>query len=193
MFFRIPPTHLLVSAALTALLAMPCTGGANDQLDKFYGLDFELRDHNGEHFRLLDMRGKVVLIEFGFTSCADICPVSLAKLAMAMRELGPLVERVQPLFISVDTKRDTPAVLREYTTYFHPAILGLTGSQSEVEAVARKFRTRVRVRPADDSGFYVVDHGSKLFFVGPDGRLANALPTYSSPETITLEIRKLLD
>jgi protein SCO1/2 len=191
--FRILPTQLLVSAALSVLLAMPCAEGANYQLGNFYGGDFELRDHNGERFRLRDMRGKVVLIEFGFTSCADICPVTLAKLGMALRELGPLGERVQPVFISVDAKRDTPAVLRGYTTYFHPAILGLTGTQSEVEAVARLYRTPVRVRPADESGFYVVDHGSRIFFVDTTGMLANTLPADSSPERIAQEVRSLLD
>jgi protein SCO1/2 len=193
MVFRALSVLLFLSAALSMLLTTPPAQGANYRLGEFYGGDFELTDHNGEPFRLRDARGKVVLIEFGFTSCADICPVTLARLGMALRELGPLAERVQTLFVSVDAKRDGPDVLRAYTTFFHPAILGLSGSQSELEAVALQYRSPVRVRPPDDSGFYVVDHGSRLFFVDPTGMLANTLPADSSPERIAREVRSLLE
>jgi protein SCO1/2 len=134
----------------------------------------------------------VVLIYFGYTSCADVCPVALAKVGMAMRELGPEAKNVQPLFISVDTKRDTPELLRSYSTYFHPAILGLTGTQDEVEAVARQYRAPVFIRKSNADGFYAVDHSAKLYLVDPDGILANILPDASSPEKITYEIRDLL-
>lgn len=190
---RVLPILLLVSAAAWTFLAAPRAEAANYRLGEFYGGDFELTDHNGERFQLRDARGKVVLIEFGFTSCSSICPLSLAKLGMALRELGPLVERVQPLFISVDAKRDVPDVLREYINFFHPAILGLTGTQNALEAVALKYRTPVRVRPADENGYYVVDHGSRLFFVDPTGMLASTLPADSSPERIAHELRSLLD
>ena len=108
-----------------------------------FGGDFTLTDQYGKPFSLHDARGKVVLIYFGFTSCADTCPVTLTKVAAALRELGDLAGRVQPLFISVDPERDTQAVLRRYMRYFHSSILGLTGRPEEIEAVARQYRAPV--------------------------------------------------
>ena len=183
----------LLGAALAATLAAPTTEAGNFRLGRFFGGDFTLTDHNGERFSLTDVRGKVVVMYFGFASCADTCPTTLAKLGMALRALGPLSKHVQPLFVSVDAKRDTPAVLRDYVTYFHPDLIGLTGTQDEVEAVARKYRMPVYVHPPDESGFYVVDHGSKLYLVDARGVLANILQYEASPEEIAAQIRDLLD
>jgi len=91
MIFRTPPILLLLSAVLSMFLATPRAEGANDRLDRLLFGDFELTRHNGNRFRLRDMRSKVVLIEFGFTSCAYICLAALAKLGMAMRELRSLL------------------------------------------------------------------------------------------------------
>lgn len=184
---------LLIGAALAATLAAPATDANNYRLGRLFGGDFTLTDHNGERFSLQDARGKLVVMYFGFASCADTCPTTLAKVGMALRALGPLSKHVQPLFISVDAKRDTPEVLRDYVPYFHPAIIGLTGTQDEVEAVAREYRMPVYVHPPDESGFYVVDHGSKLYLVDAEGMLANILQYEASPEEIAAEIRDLLD
>jgi cytochrome oxidase Cu insertion factor (SCO1/SenC/PrrC family) len=183
---------LLMGAALAAALAAPTTEAGNYRLGRLFGGDFTLTDQNGERFSLRDARGKVVVMYFGFTSCADTCPTTLAKVAIAMRALGSLSKQVQPLFISVDAKRDTPEVLRDYVAYFHPGIVGLTGTQDEVEAVAQKYRMPVYVHRPDESGFYIVDHGSKLYLVDAEGTLANILQYEVSPEEIAAEIRELL-
>ncbi len=109
-----------------------------------------------------------------------------------MKLLGPLSEKVQPVFITVDAKRDTPSVIRQYAEYFHPAMIALTGTQEELEAVATQYRTPVLVREPDESGYYVVDHGSRLFLVRPDGVLANILMYEDSPERIAELVRDLL-
>lgn len=184
---------LLVGAALAATLVAPAADAKNYRLGRLFGGDFSLTDHNGKRFSLSGARGKVVVIYFGFASCADTCPTTLAKVGMAMREIGPLSKHVQPLFISVDAKRDTPEVLRKYVTYFHPDIIGLTGTQDEVEAVARQYRMPVYVRSPDASGFYVVDHGSKLYLIDTEGMLANILEYDASPDQIVREIRGLLN
>lgn len=184
---------LLLGVALVMMLVAPTSEARNYRLGRYFGGDFTLTDHNRKRFSLKDARGKVVVIYFGFTSCADVCPTTLAKVSMAMRTLGPLAEHVQSLFISVDARRDTPQVLRVYVTSFHPDIIGLTGTQDEVEAVARQYRMPVYVRSPDENGSYVVDHGSKLYLVDAEGMLANVLQYEASPDKIASEIRDLLN
>ena len=109
-----------------------------------------------------------------------------------MKELGELAEFVQPIFVTVDTKRDTPEVIRKFVPYFHPSMIGLTGTQDEVEAVAKQYRTPVLVRKPDENGYYVVDHGSRLFIVDTKGTLANILFYETTPEKMVENIRALL-
>ena len=184
---------LSASALLSAALLAPTAEAKNYHLGRFFGGDFTLTDHHGQPFSLHDARGKVVLIHFGFTSCADTCPTTLVKITRAMRELGPLSGRVQPLLISVDAKRDTPEVLRRYVSYFHPAYLGLTGTQQKLEAVADQYRSPVYVWKADANGYYVVDHGSKIFLVDTEGGLANILNYETSPTKIASHVKELLN
>lgn len=157
-----------------------------------FGGDFTLTNQNGQPFSLHDARGKVVLIYFGFTSCADTCPLALTEMAAAMRELGPLARRVQPLFISVDPARDTEEVLRQYVPSFHASILGLTGTPEQIKTVARQYRAPVYIRQADETGFYLVDHSSKLYVVNTEGTLVNILAYEASPDMIAQVIRDLL-
>lgn len=176
---------------IVAATILPTTEAANYHLN--FGGDFTLMDHNEQPFSLSDARGKVVLIFFGFTSCADICPTTMTKITAAMRQLGPMSESVQPLFITVDTKRDTPEVLRRYAAYFHPAVTGLTGTQDEVESVASQYRAPVLVRKPNEYGYYVVDHSSRLFLVDRDGVLANILMYEASAEDIAGHVKELLE
>ncbi len=188
MYVRILSIMFLL--ALTAAPQQTATA-KNYHLD--FGGDFTLTDQNGQSFSLSDARGKVVMIFFGFTSCADTCPTTMIKMAAAMKKLGTLSEQVQPLFISVDAKRDTPDVLHQYASYFHPSLVALTGTQEEVEAVATQYRTPVLVRKPDENGFYVVDHGSRLFLVDREGGLANIMMFEGTAEKIAHQVRSLLE
>lgn len=157
-----------------------------------FGGDFTLIDSRGQPFELRDSRGKVVVIYFGFTSCADTCPATLSTLAAVMRSLGPQADRVQPLFITVDPERDTPEVLRDFVPYFHPAIIALTGTQEAVEQVAAQYRAPVYLRKRNESGYYVVDHSSYLYVVAPDGQLANLIRHGDPVDRIAEVVRGLL-
>lgn len=182
-----------LSAGFLAAYACPLQAGpvSYPSLRQFGG-DFTLTAQDGKRFSLHDARGKVVLIYFGFTSCADTCPVALAEVAAAMRKLGTLAEHVQPLFISVDPKRDTQEVLRGYLPHFDSSILGLTGTREQVQAVARKYRAPVYIGKSDETGFYQVDHSSKLYVVNTDGVLVNILSYGTSPARIVEVVRALL-
>jgi cytochrome oxidase Cu insertion factor (SCO1/SenC/PrrC family) len=185
--------HKVSVLVLLSLIAAPqqTAEAANYRLK--FGGDFTLSDHNGNPYSLLTARGKVVIIFFGFTTCVDICPTTLLKISDAMRRLGSLSAQVQPLLITVDTKRDTLDALRQYVTYFHPAVIGLTGTQDEVESVAGQYRAPVLVRKPNEYGYYVVDHSSKLFLVDRDGGLANILSFEASAEDIADHVRELLE
>lgn len=185
-------TRLWTVLGLFLLIATPLQTTSATRYSLDFGGDFTLTDHDGNPFALSDARGKVVLISFGFMTCADVCPTTLFKIAKALRELGPAAEQVQPLFITVDTERDTQENLRKYVKSMHPSMIALTGTQDEVEAVATQYRTPVLVREPNEDGFYVVDHGSRLFLIDVDGVLANILMFESSSENLAEKIKELL-
>jgi protein SCO1/2 len=163
-------------------LASPPTGG-----------DFSLRSWQGT-MRIQDLRGKVVLIYFGYTWCPDICPTNLAFIANALKALEPdELSRVQVLFVSVDPQRDTPERLREYTGHFHSAILGVTGTPEEVAAAAKLYGAAYRRAEMGDSAMgYTVDHSAYTYVVDPAGRLTQVLEHATPSERIVAVIRHAL-
>jgi protein SCO1 len=135
------------------------------------GGPFRLVDGDGQSVTDRSFRGKYLLIYFGYTSCPDVCPTALATLAAALDDLGEKAERVQPVFITVDPQRDTPAVVQQYVSSFTPRLIGLTGSPDEVRKITEAYRVtsvihRANRNPASD----LVDHSSVIYLVGPDGR-----------------------
>lgn len=157
------------------------------------GGDFTLQSAGGP-VALQDFRGKVVLVYFGYTYCPDICPTSLAATAEGLKLLSPEeLARVAVIFVSVDPERDTPARLKEYGEFFHPAIVGVTGSADEVAAIARRYGVFYARQPvATAGGGYVVDHTSDTYVVAPDGRLDGKIAHAAPPEQVAAEIRKRL-
>lgn len=151
------------------------TGAASDQ--STIGGPFSLVDGNGKQVTDRDLRGKYLLVYFGYTFCPDVCPTTLNEVSAAMDRLGPKVERMQPVFITVDPRRDTPDVVRRYTEQFGPRILGLTGTPEQVTAVSREYRVYAAVhRTGDGPDDYSVDHSSVLYLMGPDGRFITRVP-----------------
>ncbi len=138
-------------------------------------------------------RGKVVVVYFGYTYCPDICPTSLATLGATLGQLSPAeLAQVQPLFVSVDPQRDTPARLKEYAAFFHPKLIGLTGSPQTLAAAAKAYGASYSFQPPDARGNYVVDHSAFTYLVDPQGHLADTLPHGASPEDTAAAIRRLL-
>ena len=133
---------------------------------------FLLLDHFGEPVTDRSFGDRFQLIYFGYTNCPDVCPSAMVTMNQALAQMGPKAERVQPLMISVDPERDTPAVLREYVSYFHPRLVGLTGTPEMIERVTQNFRIRYeKVRlPDDPPGVYRMDHSAGIYFMGPGGR-----------------------
>lgn len=149
-----------------------------------------LQDPNGRSVTSEDFRGRFQLISFGYTYCPDICPTTLVEMAEILKRLGDKASRVQPIFISVDPERDTGQVLKTYTAFFDPRILGLTASPALVRRAADNFKIRyAKVRePGAALDRYAVDHSAGMILLGPDGafikKFAFAMPVTEICEQI---------
>ncbi len=135
------------------------------------GGKFMLIDHNGKLFTEKDMQGKYQLIYFGYTFCPDICPTSLQVVTLALDMLGDKADKIRPYFITVDPLRDNAQVLKNYVKYFNENMVGLTGTTSMIERVAKQFKVRYEkvVEAGGDPDLYVMDHSASVFLMAPDG------------------------
>jgi protein SCO1/2 len=157
------------------------------------GGPFSLIDETGAPVTEKTYRGRHMLIFFGFTYCPDVCPTELAKIAATLDLLGQDAQRLVPLFVSIDPERDTPEALARYTDLFHPAIIGLTGTEAEVAAAARAFRVyynKVKTGPEPDA--YTMDHSAFVYLMGPDGGFRQLFSPQATPEQMAAAIRSHL-
>lgn len=133
--------------------------------------DFQLQDEHGQPFRLSDQQGRVVLLFFGYTSCPDVCPTTLASWRQVHEALGADAERVRFVFVTVDPERDTTERLALHVDAFHPDIIGLTGSQEELKAVYEIFDVFYEVDTSSQSALgYLVSHTATTFVIDPEGQ-----------------------
>ena len=170
------------SVVLLLGLALLTAGAGASRL----GGDFTLTDQHGECFRLDQLRGKVVLLFFGYTYCPDICPTQLASIAAVLAALEERALQVQGVFVTVDPERDTPEVLNNYVRYFHEDLIGLTGTAAEIERVARQYRVRYSKYERDD-GHYTMDHSAQLYVIDREGTLTSTIP-YGFPAEHVLNV-----
>ncbi|MBA2689414.1 MAG: SCO family protein [Burkholderiales bacterium] len=188
-------TVVLLCLALAACdLAQNRSSGFNaiDITGADYGKDFRLSDASGKTRTLADFRGKAVLLFFGFTHCPDVCPTTLADAAKVVKTLGADGERVQVLFVTLDPKRDTPAVLAQYIPAFHPGFVGLYGDEATTRKTAKDFRIFYEQRPGSTPDSYSIDHTAATLVFDPQGRLRLFVNNGMAPDKIAADIRKLL-
>jgi protein SCO1 len=157
-----------------------------------FGKALALNDHSGKARTLADFRGKVVVIFFGFTQCPDVCPTTLAEMGKVIKDLGDDGNKVQVLFVSVDPERDTPELLRQYVTAFHPSFLGMVGDAEATKAATKEFKVYVMKQP-QKSGGYSVDHSAGTFILDTQGRLRLFAQHGAGAPALTADIRTLLE
>lgn len=148
-----------------------------------------LQDVNGRATMPEDYRGYYQLIAFGYTFCPDICPTTLTEMAAVLKDLGPQAKRLRPIFISVDPERDTLEVLRGYTAFFDPRIIGMTGSPALVSRAASNFKVRYQKVPKE-GGNYAVDHSAGMYLLGPEGDFLKKFAYATPPAEIAEAIRQ---
>ncbi|TBR41267.1 SCO family protein [Marinomonas agarivorans] len=185
---------LFLAGIATSVLLQPNSGGDKSSFGQStLGGDFSLRSISGE-VKLSDFSGKVVLLFFGYTNCPDICPITLANVSRAMKQIEPRkLPELQTLFISVDPKRDTLEHLDNYTKFFGENFIGLTGSKKEIDKVVRQYGAVYRIVELEDSAIeYSVDHSTRLYLIDRDGQIADYLYHNSTPEEIADKVNLLL-
>jgi protein SCO1/2 len=156
-------------------------------------LEFTLTSEAGERVDEENFRGDATLLFFGFTHCQDVCPVTMAHLDSIMSELEKEArDDLKVLFVSVDPARDDPETLREYTAYYGPEFVGLTGSEDELVALTRRYRVTYGYGEKDDEGNYMVSHPSAIFAFNRSGEAQLLIRQDDEREAVLNDLRRLL-
>jgi len=178
------------------LIGTPDIGGA-----------FTLVDHDGKLVTEKDFIGRYMLVFFGYTNCPDVCPLTLNTLTEVLDKMGKEAEKIRPVFVSMDPRRDTPAAVKEYLKGFHKSFIGLTGTNGQVNAIKRTFRiySQERHSPGQDADStyrdpneenleedYLLDHSSISYLMGPDGSFRTFIRSNASAEAMLEKLRKHL-
>ena len=153
---------------------------------------FSLIDHTGQPVSDQDFRGAYILVFFGYANCPGICPTGLRAMTGAIDLLGEAGARLTPLLITVDPAHDTPEALAEAVPKIHPRLIGLTGTREALDAAAKGYK--VSAKPAGRSwqGIDIIDHGSYVYLIGPDGAFLTLFPPIVPPEQMAAAIRKYM-
>jgi protein SCO1/2 len=155
------------------------------------GGPFTLLDTSGKTVTDQTYRGKWLLIYFGYTFCPDACPTALNNVSGALAKLGSVAEKIQPLFITVDPKRDTPQVMADYLKSFDPRIVGLTGSQAQADDAEKAYRVYVAAQKSDGDD-YLVDHSAYFYVMNPQGKFVNVIAGDVSGEQMADKLRAMM-
>lgn len=192
---------IAVAIAIVALYFLMLSGNSikTQSEDKSIGKaeiggHFTLSDLDGNKFDSDSLQGKISLIYFGFTFCPDICPTALQKISSLLNDLAKYNIDVTPIFITLDPKRDTPDALKTYLGHFHPKLVGLTGSESEIKKVAAdQFKVFYEIIPGSDKGNndYLLDHSSFVYILDKNGEYAGHFHIETSEAEMLNYIRKI--
>jgi protein SCO1/2 len=180
----------LIWLSAAALASLSACGGGNSPaaadpeqgalMGAAIGKPFTLVNQDGKPTRWDDFAGRYRIVYFGYTYCPDVCPVDLQKIMQAYAQFGKQdaarAAKVQPIFISVDPKRDTPAVLREYVSAFSPGLIGLTGTPEQIARVAKDFAVVHAEEKQGGGSGYLVSHSRTPYLFGPDGEPIALIP-----------------
>ncbi|MBN3809008.1 SCO family protein [Paraburkholderia sp. Ac-20347] len=187
------------TALATAALLSACSHPAEPwQLTDVQGhlpdLAFTLTADNGRPMTARDLRGQTTLVYFGYTHCPDVCPETMARLMQVIANLGPDAQHVRILFISVDPARDTPSALHAYVGAFDAQhALGLTGSDAQVEALAKRYRVAYQMEKRDPDGSYEVTHSSAVYVFDAQGHARLLATDRDTPAAIAQDVRRVID
>jgi protein SCO1/2 len=183
---------LLLSAGLAAVPA--CSAGDDEPPLKgaTIGGPFTLTDQDGRQVSDRSFAGRYRIVYFGFTHCPDVCPADLATIGQGLAQFekqdASRAARVQPIFITVDPERDSPAALKDYVSAFHPRLIGLTGTPEQIAHVAKGYGIYFAKENVQPGGAYSMNHGRVATLFGPDGAPIVLLPYEKGPQAIAAEL-----
>jgi len=186
----------LFAALMLALLA-GCSGDQQNWNAKSISglmpeLSYELTDTSGKTVTAEDTDGNIRLMFFGFTSCPDICPTTLQKLARVVKNLPePTRQDVKIIFVSVDPERDTPERIKSYVEFFSDSIIGLTGSEKNLRELSKRYRTTFGYEAPNEDGNYDVSHSSAVYVFDRDGEARLLVRPGQSTEALIADLKAL--
>jgi protein SCO1/2 len=168
----------------------------NDQAKSFADLggDFTLMSKNGP-ISLSDYKGQVVVMYFGFLNCPDVCPNSMETVRSALKRLKEdQLQQTKAVLVSLDPKRDTPEILAEYSQYFHPNLIGVTGTKASIDKVTKQYGAYYNFTELKNSALeYVVEHSSRYYVIDQDGKLITAMRHSTTSNELYAQISELLE
>lgn len=185
--------------APVALLLSACGDMASAPIDPplqgaTIGGEFELSNGAGETVRWADFEGRYRIVYFGFTYCPDICPTDIQRTIQGLNQFSEnapeLGAKIQPIFISIDPERDTPAVVDEFTNAFSPDLMGLTGTPEQIADAAAKFGVYYTRLDGGTDETYLMDHSRAMLLFGPSGEPMALLPADLGADAVTQELAK---
>ncbi|MEJ5200904.1 MAG: SCO family protein [Anaerolineales bacterium] len=154
--------------------------------------DFSLQTANEEVFRLSEQKGKIVLLFFGYTSCPDVCPVTLATFKQVNDNLGEDAQKVRFVMITADPDRDTPDKVAEYAARFNPEFMGLSGDMTALASIWKELGVFVEKQESDSAAGYLVSHTASVYVLNQSGSLFMTFPYGTTATEIADDIRQIL-
>jgi protein SCO1/2 len=191
------PARLALFCLLALLPLSACQRGEAEQAPlagSSVGGPFSLIDQDGKRVRDTDFAGRYRLVYFGFANCPDVCPVDLQVMGAGLKQFeasdAERAGRIQPIFITVDPARDTPEVLKTYVPNFHPRLIGLTGSEQEIDAAKKEYATWSEKGEPQPGGDYNINHMRIIYLMDPAGAPVAIVPWNQGPEGVAAELDK---
>jgi protein SCO1 len=184
--------RVLLAASAAVCAAAGSATLVNAQASGSLGPTFELTDHNGRPFSSAALAGQPYAVFFGFTHCPDVCPTTLLEMSNALQQLGADADRLRIVFVTVDPERDTPEQLRQYLDSFDPRIIGLTGSEQQIAAVAKGWNAFHNKIPEGDSAYTVV-HSAYVYLMDRNNRLVGTMGFQDTEDEHVAKLRALLE
>jgi protein SCO1/2 len=153
--------------------------------------ELKLQGTDGRPLELANYRGKVVMLAFGFSSCGEVCPITLATLAGARRKLGAEAENVQVVYVTVDPERDTAERMRKYLGAFDPTFVGGVGTRAQIDAAQQRYGVSSK-KITFDNGGYTFGHSSSIYLIDRQGGLRAVMPYGRGADDFVHDLRILL-
>ena len=186
--FLLIPALALSACTASAPPAKPPLEGAR------IGGAFTLTDQNGQTVTERNFDGKYRIMYFGYTFCPDVCPTDVQAIGAAVKKLETsdpaLASKIVPVFVTVDPARDTPAVLKQFVSAFHPRMVGLTGTDAQIARIKTEYAVYSSKGDASPGGGYLVNHSRQAYLMDPDGKPLALLPQEQGPDAVVTEIKR---
>jgi protein SCO1/2 len=186
--FLLIPALALSACTASAPPAKPPLEGAR------IGGAFTLTDQNGQTVTEQAFAGKYRIMYFGYTFCPDVCPTDVQVIGAAVKKLEAsdpaFAAKIVPVFVTVDPARDTPAVLKQFVSAFHPRMVGLTGTEAQIAKIKTEYAVYSSKGDASPGGGYLVNHSRQAYLMDPDGKPLALLPQEQGPDAVVTEIKR---